>query len=50
LADQAKMDRTYISEIEGADVNPSIEVVAKIATAFDLKPGELLDNDYSSAS
>lgn len=43
FADHAGIHRTYISDIERSARNPTIEVVAKIAKALGVKPGELLD-------
>lgn len=43
FADHAGIHRTYISDIERAARNPTIEVVAKIAKALGVKPGALLD-------
>lgn len=43
LADNAGLDRTYVSQIERAVGNPSLETIAKIALALQVRPGELLD-------
>jgi len=43
FADEAGLHRTYISDIERGARNPTIEVVAKIAKALKVKPGQLLD-------
>jgi len=43
FADHANIHRTYISDIERGARNPTIEVVAKIAKALGVKPGQLLD-------
>nr|WP_305959604.1 helix-turn-helix transcriptional regulator [Aurantiacibacter sp. 219JJ12-13]MDP5263020.1 helix-turn-helix transcriptional regulator [Aurantiacibacter sp. 219JJ12-13] len=43
FADHAGIHRTYISDIERGARNPTIEVVAKIAKALGVRPGELLD-------
>ena len=46
LADGAGLDRTYISQIERAIGNPSLETIAKIASALQTPPGELLDRHF----
>lgn len=43
FADRAGIHRTYISDIERGARNPTIAVVAKVAEALGVKPGELLD-------
>ena len=43
FADHAGIHRTYVSDVERGARNPTIEVVAKIAKALGVKPGELLD-------
>lgn len=43
LAHQANIHRTYISDLERAARNPSIEVVQRIAKALKATMGELLD-------
>lgn len=43
FADEAGLHRTYISDLERAARNPTITVVAKIATALDVRIGDLLD-------
>jgi transcriptional regulator with XRE-family HTH domain len=47
LADGASLDRTYISQIERGVGNPSLRVIAQIAVALQVKPGELLDGHFS---
>ncbi len=47
LADLAALDRTYISQLERATGNPSLEVIAKIASALEVSPGSLIDKRYS---
>ena len=42
LAHLAELDRTYIPSIEKGERNVSIEVILKLAVAFDLKISELL--------
>ena len=46
LADLADLDRTYISQLERATSNPSLEVIGKIASALGKSPGELLDKRF----
>ena len=46
LADNAGLDRTYVSQIERALGNPSLESIMKIALALQVKPGELLDGQF----
>jgi transcriptional regulator with XRE-family HTH domain len=43
LADEARLDRTYISGIERIVRNPTITVVQRIAAALDCGLGDLLD-------
>lgn len=43
LAHQSGVHRTYISDLERGARNPTIEVVSKIAVAFSVSCGELLD-------
>lgn len=43
LADEAGLDRTYISGIERRVKNPTITVVERIALALDSGLGQLLD-------
>ena len=43
LADEAGLDRTYISGIERKVKNPTVSVVERIAVALNCKMGELLD-------
>ncbi len=44
LADQAGLDRTYISGIERMVRNPTITVVERISKALTCELGDLLDN------
>lgn len=41
LAERADLHRTYVSDIERGDRNPSLENVEKLAKALDLKVSEL---------
>ena len=43
LADEAGLDRTYISGIERKVKNPTITVVERVAAALECRLGELLD-------
>lgn len=43
LADEAGLDRTYISGIERVVKNPTVTVVARIASALSCGLGDLLD-------
>ena len=43
FAHEAGIHRTYISDLERAARNPTIEVVEKLAAALDVSFGELLD-------
>lgn len=43
LADEAGLDRTYISGIERVVKNPTIAVVERVAKALACGTGELLD-------
>lgn len=42
LAHEAKIDRTYISGIERAKRNPSIDLIAKLAKTLKTTPAALL--------
>lgn len=41
-ADRAGLHRTYVSDIERGSRNPTITVVEKLASPFDLTAGDLL--------
>lgn len=41
LAERAELHRTYVSDIERGDRNPSLENVEKLAKALNLKVSEL---------
>lgn len=43
LAHEVGSQRTYISELERAKRNPTIDVVDRLARFFEVKPGDLLD-------
>jgi len=43
FAFEADLHRTYISDIERGNRNPTVTVLEKIANALDVRPGELLD-------
>ncbi len=43
LADEAGLDRTYISGIERKVKNPTITVVERVVRAMDCRFGDLLD-------
>ncbi len=43
FAFEAKIHRTYVSDIERGARNPTIAVVQKLAIALDVEPGQLLD-------
>ena len=43
LADEAGLDRTYISGIERIVKNPTITVVERVASALACRLGDLLD-------
>jgi transcriptional regulator with XRE-family HTH domain len=42
LADEAGIDRTYISALERARYSATIDIVDKLAKALDIDPGALL--------
>ncbi|MEJ1161176.1 helix-turn-helix transcriptional regulator [Prosthecomicrobium sp. N25] len=42
LADEAKIDRTYISGIERGKRNPSVDLLARLAEALKTTPAALL--------
>jgi len=43
LAEEAGLDRTYISGVERVVKNPTISVVARVAKALGCRMGDLLD-------
>ena len=43
FAFEAKIHRTYVSDIERGARNPTIVVLNKLAVALGVKPGQLLD-------
>lgn len=43
FAHQADIHRTYISDLERAARNPSIDVIEKLATTLQVNAGQLLD-------
>ncbi len=43
FADDAKIHRTYISDLERGARNPTITIVEKLAKALKVRPGALLD-------
>ncbi len=43
FAFEADLHRTYISDIERGNRNPTVTVLEKIAIALDVKPGKLLE-------
>lgn len=43
LADEAGLDRTYISGIERVVKNPTVTVVERLSVALECRLGELLD-------
>lgn len=43
FAFEAKIHRTYISDLERGARNPTIMIVEKLAKALQVKPGALLD-------
>ena len=47
LAEDAGIHRTYVSDVERGTRNPTITVVARLARALRVKPGELLDGPTS---
>lgn len=43
LADEAGLDRTYISGIERVVKNPTVTVIERVASALECRLGDLLD-------
>ena len=43
LADSAGLDRTYVSQLERAMANPTLETLSRLAAALSVTPGTLLD-------
>lgn len=50
LAEAIDMDRTYISMLERGIHQPSLTVVLRIAEAFELRPGALIEEVKSEWS
>ena len=50
LAEYVDSDRTYISDIERGLRNPSIKMVARLASTLGVRIGDLCDSDYSMDS
>jgi transcriptional regulator with XRE-family HTH domain len=42
FAEEAQIDRTYVSQIERGVANPSLSVLCKIADVFNIEISELL--------
>ena len=42
-ADRADIHRTYVSDIERGNRNPSLTVIERLAKPFGIAPGRLLD-------
>ncbi|WBO83616.1 helix-turn-helix domain-containing protein [Hymenobacter yonginensis] len=42
LADEAKLDRTYISQLETGSKQPSLTTIFRLAAAMSLQPSDLL--------
>lgn len=42
FAEEAQIDRTYVSQIERGVANPSLSVLCKIADVFNIEVSELL--------
>ena len=40
---EAEIHRTYISDIERAERNPTVTIIEKLAKPFGIPPGRLLD-------
>lgn len=45
LADLAEIDRTYVSGVERGVRNPTIVVLARLASVLNVSPASLLDMD-----
>lgn len=43
LAELAEVDRTYIYRLETGKRSPSLAVVFRLASAFKISPGQLID-------
>lgn len=43
FAHQADIHRTYISDLERAARNPSIEIIERLAVSLDVNAGQLVD-------
>lgn len=43
LAHEADIDRTYVSQLERAMVNPSLSVLVRVSNVLDVSVSQLLD-------
>lgn len=52
LAEKCDLSKAYVSNFRKGDINPTFEVVEKIAEAFDITPQQLLnpEMDYNRAA
>ena len=50
LADQVELDRTYVSGIERGIRNPTLLVLLRLADAFGISPGDLLEEQLASTT
>ncbi|MBM0743967.1 helix-turn-helix transcriptional regulator [Phormidium sp. CLA17] len=44
LAERAEMNRTYLSDVERGEVNPSLEIIDKLAGALGISVANLFSN------
>lgn len=49
LAFEAGLHRTYVSDLERCARNPSIEIIEKLAKAFEVQPGRLVDQPQGAS-
>lgn len=50
LARQSGVSQGHISSIIRGEKQPTVTIIEKLATAFGMRPGELLDGDSGQAS
>lgn len=49
LAHEAKMDRTYLSDLEREKYAATVDMLLALATALGVKPNDLIDEEYEPA-
>ena len=50
LAHRAEMERSYVSDLERGERNPSVRALGRLAAALKIEPKELLDQKGADPS